>query len=375
MYSKTAIIYTFALNLSCMFSKKELKRYNRHIIMPEIGLKGQEKLKNAKVLVIGAGGLGCPVLQYLAAAGVGTLGVCDFDYVDESNLQRQILFADTDIGKPKARAAAEKLRLQNPYISIIEHNFKLDKSNAIALFQKYDIIIDGSDNFPTRFLVNDTCVIAGKPLVFGAIYKFEGQVSVFNYQNGPTYRCLIPEQPDSSEMLSCSQIGVIGVLPGIIGSYQASEAIKIITGVGEPLSGKILLVDTLAASHNTIEFKRNEKTANITELADYGDFCTDEFPDVKQLTANELKRKIKNKEQITIIDIREADLFKNNHIAESINYQIEEILNKPELVPKNTDVLIVCENGNNSLALIDFLEEAHRYKKVYNLKSGFQAWQ
>jgi len=358
-----------------MFSKKELKRYNRHIIMPEIGLKGQEKLKNAKVLVIGAGGLGCPVLQYLTAAGVGTLGVCDFDYVDESNLQRQILFADTDIGKPKARAAAEKLRLQNPYISIIEHNFKLDKSNAIALFQKYDIIIDGSDNFPTRFLVNDACVIAGKPLVFGAIYKFEGQVSVFNYQNGPTYRCLIPEQPDSSEMLSCSQIGVIGVLPGIIGSYQASEAIKIITGVGEPLSGKILLVDTLAASHNTIEFKRNEKTANITELADYGDFCTDEFPDVKQLTANELKRKIKNKEQITIIDIREADLFKNNHIAESINYQIEEILNKPELVPKNTDVLIVCENGNNSLALIDFLEEAHRYKKVYNLKGGFQAWQ
>jgi len=350
-----------------MFSKKELKRYNRHTIMPEIGLEGQEKLKNAKVLVIGAGGLGCPVLQYLAAAGVGTLGVCDFDYVDESNLQRQILFATTDIGKPKAKAAAEKLRLLNPYISVIEHDFKLDKSNAIALFKKYDIIIDGSDNFPTRFLVNDACVIAGKPLVFGAIYKFEGQVSVFNYQNGPTYRCLVPEQPDSSEMLSCSQIGVIGVLPGIIGSYQASEAIKIITGVGEPLiitgvgeplSGKILLVDTLAVSHNIIEFKRNEKTANITELADYGDFCTDEFPDVKQLTTDELKEKIKNKEQIIII----------------VNYQIEEILDKPELIPKDTDVLIVCENGNNSLAVIDFLEEAHQYKKVYNLQGGFQSW-
>ena len=357
-----------------MFSKKELKRYNRHIIMPEIGLKGQEKLKTAKVLVIGAGGLGCPVLQYLAAVGVGTLGVCDFDYVDESNLQRQILFATTDIGKPKAKAAAEKLRLLNPYITIVAHDFKLDKSNAIALFKGYDIIVDGSDNFPTRFLVNDACVIAGKPLVFGAIYKFEGQVSVFNYRGGPTYRCLVPEQPDSSEMLSCSQIGVIGVLPGIIGSYQASEAVKIITGVGEVLSGKILLIDTLAVSHNTIEFKRNEKTANITELADYSDFCTDGFPDVKQLTADELKRKIKNKEQITIIDIREANLFKNNHIAESINYRIEEILNKPELIPKNTDVLIVCENGNNSLAVIDFLEEAHQYKKVYNLQGGFQAW-
>lgn len=358
-----------------MFSKKELKRYNRHIIMPEIGLKGQEKLKTAKVLVIGAGGLGCPVLQYLAAVGVGTLGVCDFDYVDESNLQRQILFATTDIGKPKAKAAAEKLRLLNPYITIVTHDFKLDKSNAIALFKKYDIIVDGSDNFPTRFLVNDACVIAGKPLVFGAIYKFEGQVSVFNYQNGPTYRCLVPEQPDSSEMLSCSQIGVIGVLPGIIGSYQASEAVKIITGVGEVLSGKILLVDTLAVSHNIIEFKRNEKTANITELADYGDFCTDEFPEVKQITVDALKQKIKNKEQITIIDIREADLFKNDHIQGSINYQIEEILNKPELVPKNTDVLIVCENGNNSLAVIDFLEETHQYKKVYNLKGGIQTWQ
>jgi len=343
--------------------------------MPEIGLKGQQKLINSKVLVIGAGGLGCPVLQYLTAAGIGTLGICDFDYVDESNLQRQILFGTDDIGKSKAKTAANKLALLNPYLRFNIHDLKLDKTNALELFKQYDIIVDGSDNFPTRFLVNDACVIAGKPLVFGAIYKFEGQVSVFNYENGPTYRCLVPEQPDSSEMLSCSQIGVIGVLPGIIGSYQASEVIKMLTGVGEVLSGKILLVDTLAVSHNIIEFKRNEKTANITTLADYGDFCTDEFPDVKNITATELKEKIKSEKSIQLIDIRDKELFNNYHISTSINYQIEEILEKPELVSKDSDTVVICENGNNSLAVIDFLEESHQYKNVYNLKGGLQAWE
>jgi len=342
--------------------------------MPEIGLNGQQKLRNAKVLVIGAGGLGCPVLQYLTAAGTGTLGICDFDYVDESNLQRQILFGTDDIGKSKAKTAAKKLGLLNPYIKFNIHDLKLDKTNSIALFKQYDIIVDGSDNFPTRFLVNDACVITGKPLVFGAIYKFEGQVSVFNYQGGPTYRCLVPEQPDSSEMLSCSQIGVMGVLPGIIGSYQASEVIKIITGVGEVLKGKILLIDTLAISHNIIEFKRNEKTAKITELADYGDFCMDEFPEIKQITATELKERIKNNEKIQLIDIREKELFENFHIQTSINYQIEEILDKQELVPKKTDVVLICDNGNNSMAVIDFLEQSHGYNNTYNLKGGIQAW-
>lgn len=357
-----------------MLSKSELKRYNRHIIMPEIGLEGQQKLINAKVLIIGAGGLGCPVLLYLTAAGVGTLGICDFDYVDESNLQRQILFGTDDIGKSKAHTAARKLALLNPYLKFKIHDLKLDKNNSLDLFKQYDIIVDGSDNFPTRFLVNDACIITGKPLVFGAIYKFEGQVSVFNYQGGPTYRCLVPEQPDSSEMLSCSQIGVIGVLPGIIGSYQASEVIKMITGVGEVLNGKLLLVDTLSVNHNIIEFKRNEKTANITELADYGDFCMDEFPEVKNVTTAELKEKIRYNEEIQLIDIRDKDLFNNYHIPGSINYQIEEILNKPELVPKESDVLLICENGNNSLAVIDFLEKSHKYEHVYNLRNGIQGW-
>ena len=357
-----------------MLSNLELKRYNRHIIMPEIGIEGQKKIKNAKVLVIGAGGLGCPILQYLTAAGVGTLGICDFDYIDESNLQRQILFGTDDIGKSKAKTAASKLALLNPHVEFNIHDLKLDKSNVLKLFGQYDIIVDGSDNFPTRFLVNDACVIKGKPLVFGAIYKFEGQVSVFNYEGGPTYRCLIPEQPDSSEMLSCSQIGVIGVLPGIIGSYQASEVIKIITGVGDVLKGEILLVDTLSMNHDRIKFKRNEDTANITELSNYGDFCMDEFPEVKNIGVAELQEKIKGAEKINLIDIREKELFESYHIPDSINYQIEEILDNPELVPKGINVVLICDNGNNSMAVIDFLEESHDYNNVHNLKGGIQAW-
>lgn len=355
-------------------SKSELKRYNRHIIMPEIGIKGQEKLKDAKVLVIGAGGLGCPVLQYLSAAGVGTIGICDFDFVDESNLQRQILFDTADIGKPKALIAKQKLEKQNPYINFYVHDFKLDKTNALELFKQYDIVVDGSDNFPTRFLVNDACVITGKPLVFGAIYKFEGQVSVFNYRGGPTYRCLVPEQPDSSEMLSCSQIGVMGVLPGIIGAYQANEVIKIITGVGTVLSGKLLMIDTLGVSHNIIEFKRNQKTANIKELSEYGDFCTDEFPEVPQIKADDLKQRLANNEDVFILDIRENELFEHFHIPGSINLQIADILDQPELVPRDKTVLVVCQSGNNSLAIIDFLLE-NNYSNVYNLEGGINSWQ
>ncbi len=255
-----------------MFSKSELKRYNRHIILSEIGLKGQEKLKLAKVLVIGAGGLGCPVLQYLTAAGIGIIGICDFDTVDESNLQRQILFDTQDIGKPKAKIAAQKLLELNPHIKITIHNVKLEKSNIISIFNNYDIIVDATDNFPTRFLISDACVILNKIHVFGAIYKFEGQISVFNYKNGSTYRCLIPEEPPTSFETTSSNFGVIGVLPGIIGTYQANEVIKIITETGIVLSDKILLIDVLKMEHNIIKIKRNKKSTNITELGNYGSF-------------------------------------------------------------------------------------------------------
>jgi len=355
------------------FSTGELKRYNRHLILSEIGPKGQEKLKEAKVLVIGAGGLGCPILQYLVAAGVGTIGICDFDFVDESNLQRQILFGTADIGKPKAKIAAQKLLGQNPYIHFIVHNEMITRENALAIFEDYDIIVDGSDNFPTRFLINDACVILNKPLVFGAIYKFEGQVAVFNYQNGPTYRCLVPEQPDSSEMLSCSQIGVMGVLPGIIGAYQANEVIKIITGVGEVLSGKLLMIDTLRMEHNLISIKRNEEAANIKELGEYGDFCHDEFPGVKQIEATELFKRIQVGD-IYVVDIREKELFEQYHI-ESKHIEIEKVLQNPSLIPSDKDVVLVCENGNNSMAIIEELQkDTTRFDNLYNLNGGIREW-
>jgi len=356
-----------------MFSKSELKRYNRHIIMSEIGLKGQEKLKQAKVLVIGAGGLGCPVLQYLTAAGIGTIGICDFDTVDESNLQRQILFNTQDIGEQKAKIAAQKLSKLNPYVKIIVHNVKLEKSNIIDIFTNYDIIVDGSDNFPTRFLINDACVILNKILVFGAIYKFEGQVSVFNYKNGPTYRCLIPEEPPETKNVSCSQVGVIGVLPGIIGSYQANEVVKIITETGNVLSGKILLIDTLRMEHNIIEINRNDKYANITELGNYGKFCEDKYSNVKQITSDELKKIFENNEDITLIDIRSKEQFEAFHLK-SINISIENLLNKPQIIEKAKKVLIICEMGTNSMRIIENLEKLYNFKNLYNLKGGIQSW-
>ncbi|MBN1252602.1 MAG: molybdopterin-synthase adenylyltransferase MoeB [Bacteroidales bacterium] len=356
-----------------MFSKSELKRYNRHIILPEIGLEGQDKLKSAKVLVVGAGGLGCPALQYIAAAGVGTIGVCDFDFVDESNLQRQILFDTNDIGKSKAKIAAEKLSKQNQFVKINTHNVKLDKENVLEIFSDYDIIVDGSDNFPTRFLVSDACVILGKPLVFGAIYKFEGQLSVFNYKNGPTYRCLVPEEPESSEILSCSQIGVIGVLPGIIGSYQANEVIKIITGIGEIMSGKILLLDTLNMTHNIIEIKRKENLANLSNLGEYGDFCGNNYSNVKQITSAELKQMLDNKKDVLIVDIRESEAFNQYHIK-SVNISIDKLLNNADNLPIDKPVILICENGNNSMAVIENFEKLYDFKNLFNLKDGIQSW-
>ena len=237
-----------------------MDRYSRHILLSEIGQIGQDKLSKAKVLVVGAGGLGCPVLQYLTSAGVGTIGIIDFDAVETSNLQRQVLFGLSSIGKNKATAAKERLTDLNNEISIIAYAEKLTYKNTLQLFEKYDIIVDGSDNFETRYLVNDGCIITNKPLIFGAIYKFEGQVSVFNYQNGPTYRCLFPKPPKKGSILNCSEIGVLGVLPGIIGSMQANEVLKIILGIGHVLSGKLLFYNALTLKNTTLKINKLEKT-------------------------------------------------------------------------------------------------------------------
>jgi len=355
-----------------ILSDQEIKRYNRHIILSEIGLEGQQKLKQSKVLVIGAGGLGCPVLQYLTAAGIGTIGICDFDFVDESNLQRQILFGTSDIGKPKAIIAAQKLSNLNPFVKFNVYNQMLTKEIALELFQNYDIVVDGSDNFPTRFLINDACVILNKPYVFGAIYKFEGQITVFNYQNGPTYRCLVPEEPDSSESLSCSSVGVIGVLPGIIGAYQANEVIKMVTGVGEVLSGQLLLIDAAKMDHNILTIKRSENFANISELGQYGDFCHQGNTENKQISPQELYQKLEN-EDILVIDIREKQIFDLYHIK-SKQLSIQSLLENPDLIPDNQQVVIVCEKGISSNALINELKKSGKRRNLINLEGGMQAW-
>ena len=255
-----------------MFSKEENAQYNRHFILDLIGIKGQKKLKKSKVLVIGAGGLGCPILQYLTAAGVGTIGIIDKDTVDQSNLQRQILFSIDDIGNPKASCAAKRLQQLNPFVTFKTYIEFLSSENALELFSEYDIIVDGSDNFQTRYLSNDAAVLTNKPLVFGAIFKFEGQVSVFNYNNGPTYRCLFPTPPSANSIPNCSDVGVLGVLPGIIGCLQANETLKIICELDEVLSGKLLSFNALNLQQNILKFSKN-KDIHITELIDYDLFC------------------------------------------------------------------------------------------------------
>ena len=284
-----------------MLSKDEQSRYNKQIILPEIKLEGQEKLRSAKVLVIGAGGLGCPVLQYLAAAGVGTLGIVDGDKVEISNLQRQVLYTADNIGQSKAIVAERKLRALNPHINTHTYPVFIDSKNALELMRTYDIIVDGSDNFATRYLINDACIILDKPMVSGAIYKFEGQVSVFNYNNGPTYRCIFPEPPNADESPNCAEIGVIASLPGIIGTIQANEVIKIITGIGEVLSGKLLVIDTLTMNTHIFHFKLNEANKNIRLLKDTLQNC--ELP-VISIQYDELQELMKEDTNIQLVDVR-----------------------------------------------------------------------
>jgi len=363
-----------------MLTSQELKRYNRHIILPEFGMEAQEKLKTAKVLVIGAGGLGCPVLLYLTAAGVGTLGIIDFDNVDESNLQRQILFSTEDIGKSKAEIAAKKLSAQNPHSKFIIHNTKLEKGNALDIIKDYDAVVDGSDNFPTRYLVNDACVILNKPLVFGSIFKFEGQVTVFNFtdkngKRGPTYRCLFPEAPKDGEVPNCSEIGVLGVLPGMIGSMQANEAIKVITGIGEVLSGKLLITDALSMQSSTLKFSANSENYKITELGDYEEVCEVlESKNIQgEISVHELKKRLDNREDITLIDVREAHEYEICNLG-GILIPMSRLRDHIEKIPTDKPVVVYCHHGMRSAMVVKFLEEEFAYKNLHNLEGGIHAW-
>lgn len=363
-----------------MFSPEELKRYNRHIILPEFGMEGQEKLKAAKVLVIGAGGLGSPVLLYLTAAGVGTIGIVDFDVVDESNLQRQVLFSTQDIGKSKAETAVQKLSHQNPHIKFHIHNLKLAKENALGIFKEYDVIVDGSDNFPTRYLVNDACIITDKPLVFGSIFKFEGQVTVFNYktkagERGPTYRCLFPEPPAEGEVPNCSEIGVLGVLPGMIGSMQANEAIKVFTGIGESLSGKLLIFDALTMQSSLLKFSPNPENFTIRELGDYEVACevSKEVLQNEEISVHELKKKLDQGQTLTLIDVREPHEYKICNLG-GILIPMSRLREHIEEIPTDKPVVLYCHHGMRSAMVAKFLREEFGYKNLINLEGGIHAW-
>ncbi len=345
-----------------MLNPQELKRYNRHIILPEIGMEGQQKLKLAKVLVIGAGGLGCPLLQYLAAGGVGTIGVVDSDKVDESNLHRQILYSSNDIGKNKTDVAAKKLSELNPFIKIISIVSYLNSENALQLFSDFDIIIDGSDNFATRYLVNDACVILNKPFVSGSIYKFQGQVSVFNFNDGPTYRCLYPEPGD---IPNCAEVGVLGVLPGIVGCLMANETIKIIIGKGEILSGKLLVFDSLTMQFNTFEFSSVAENKNIKTLSNYDFFCE---KDVKEITATELKNKIKVGEKFQLIDVREPHEYEQENIG-GLLIPLNELENNLHKISTTLPVIIHCHSEIRSKKAIEILRQ-NGFDNLLNLKNG-----
>ena len=368
------------------FSPAEYARYNRHIIIPEFGLAGQQKLKGAKVLVIGSGGLGSPVLLYLAAAGVGTLGIVDFDVVDDSNLQRQVLFGVTEIGKPKVEAAKQRLQGLNPHINIVTYNTQLTSQNALDIVKDYDVVADGTDNFPTRYLVNDACVLLNKPNVYASIFQFEGQVSVFNYTDakgntGPNYRDLYPTPPPPGLVPNCSEGGVLGVLPGIIGCLQASEVIKVITGIGDNLSGRFFVFDALTFETRTFNISRNEnnplngKTPTIKQLVDYEQFCGMKAVEktIKEITVDEFDQWKESGEDIQVIDVREPGEYEEVNIG-ALLIPLGTVAGNADKIDRNKKVVVHCKMGGRSAKAIRELEEKFGFDNLYNLKGGITAY-
>ena len=368
------------------FSKEELARYNRHIIIPEFGLEAQQKLKAAKVLVVGSGGLGSPALLYLTAAGVGTIGIIDFDVVDDSNLQRQILFGVESVGLPKVEAARKRLEALNPHINIRLYNEQLTSKNALDIIREYDVVADGTDNFPTRYLVNDACVLTGKPNIYASIFQFEGQVSVFNYRNangetGPNYRDLYPTPPPPGLVPSCAEGGVLGVLPGIIGSMQASEVIKVITGVGETLSGRFFIFDALNFETRTFKISKRAdnpisgKNPTITELIDYEQFCgmkTIEKP-IKEISARELYDLQVRGEKFQLIDVREPHEYDIVNLGGEL-IPLAMVSANADKIDRDKKVVVHCKMGGRSAKAIRELEEKYGFDNLYNLTGGVLAY-
>ena len=366
-------------------SKDEIQRYSRHLIMPEVGMEGQLKLKRARVLTIGTGGLGAPLGLYLAAAGVGHLGLVDFDVVDSSNLQRQVTFTTADVGKPKSEAAKARLSALNPAIDIVSYEKRLTSDNALDLFRDYDIIVDGTDNFPTRFLVNDACILLGKPNVYGSIFRFEGQATVFGYPDGPCYRCLYPEPPPPGLVPSCAEGGVLGVLPGIVGSIQAMETIKLILGAGDPLVGRLLLFDALAMRFRELKLKKNPdcpmcgRNRTITKLIDYEEFCGirgEEAPamtdGISEITATELKARQDRGDKLFILDVREPHEYQICNLNGKV-IPLGELPRRVNELDSSVEMVVHCRSGKRSADAIHFLQTAG-FKKLWNLKGGVLAW-
>jgi molybdopterin/thiamine biosynthesis adenylyltransferase/rhodanese-related sulfurtransferase len=365
-------------------SKDEVLRYSRHLIMPEVGMEGQLKLKQARVLLIGTGGLGAPLGLYLTAAGVGHLGLVDFDVVDYTNLQRQVIFGTGDVGRRKVEAAQERLSGLNPAIEIIIHETKLSSANALELFQDYDVIVDGTDNFPTRYLVNDASVLTGKVNVYGSIFRFEGQATVFGSPGGPCYRCLYPEPPPPGLVPSCAEGGVLGVLPGIVGSIQAMETIKLILGKGEPLVGRLLLFDALQMRFRELKLRKNPdcplcgERRSITALIDYNEFCgirgQDSAPAVAvpEMTPRELKARLDRGDDLFILDVREPHEYQICQIGGYL-LPLGDLPRRVHELDSSREIVAHCRSGKRSADAVDFLRQAG-FRKIWNLKGGILAW-
>jgi molybdopterin/thiamine biosynthesis adenylyltransferase/rhodanese-related sulfurtransferase/molybdopterin converting factor small subunit len=365
----------------------EVKRYSRHLIMPEVGVDGQRKLKAGKVLCIGAGGLGSPAAMYLAAAGVGTIGIVDFDVVDFSNLQRQIIHGTPDVGRSKLASARDRLHAINPHVDIQTYEEALTSENALRLFEPYDVILDGTDNFPTRYLTNDACVILGKPNAYGSIFRFEGQASVFATKEGPCYRCLYPEPPPPGLVPSCAEGGVLGVLPGVIGVIQATEAIKLVAGIGEPLIGRFLIYDALKMRFRELKVPKDPncpvcgQNPTVTKLIDYDQFCgihpaapePTTVNNATEISSVELKQRIDRGDTLKIVDVREPNEYQINRIEGSVLIPLGEVPQRYRELNPDEEIIVQCKMGGRSAKAADFLRSVG-FKHVLNLKGGILDW-
>lgn len=372
---------------SINLSTQEVARYSRHLIMPEVALEGQKRLKAARVLLIGAGGLGSPLGLYLAAAGIGRIGLVDFDVVDFSNLQRQVLHGTPDVGRPKLQSAKDRLHAINPEVRLDLYETRLTSANALEIFAPYDIVIDGTDNFPTRYLVNDACVLLKKPNVYGSIFRFDGQASVFHPPQGPCYRCLYPEPPPPGEVPSCAEGGVLGILPGLIGCIQATEAVKLILGKGEPLVGRLLLYDALSMSFREFKVRRNPRCPmcgdrpTITQLIDYEQFCGvrgQEAPvsataQPDDISVEELKQRLDRNEKVFILDVRNPEEYQICRLAGSTLLPLPELGQRWRELDPEQEMIVHCKSGMRSQKAIHFLRQ-QGFSKLRNLKGGILAW-